>query len=470
MNLIYPSSFISFLIILGGLFFSEPQSAHACGWHYETIRAEAKSLPCTQNVSLNAYPRYTDNQLKQKRKVASLMSLLLPTSLLALDEITVTSILLKDLPQAQCALKQRQIYAPNAYETLANLGTYYTFSGELDLAQQSVQKIVDQNPKAHFGREQDHLLLIQYLKKNQEKKTFDLDLYGRSFKHHLRSLWPKQPKTKKELLHQEAALVSMISIYGAENNPYLYATLGMTLKQKGSFLLAASAFDQAIRLRHPQRKYMRRWLKKVESHYRKKYVKHTQKARDRQKAEGHRGRQRSRRRGSRGVYAPIDKSLAKAKSKAFFKVKNYQKWVDKQFKTGLPFWKEEGFKVLYEEQVKRKLRCPLSEEQQHSYDLPTYQDHQKALIQAFKVLKNFNAQWSIQVKKDQCTTLQTFIETYPQSSSEHSVKSKLSINLDLPESQERLKQAQLELDQILHLLLRCSKVKLPSRFTSCTQE
>ena len=30
--------------------------AKACGWHYENIRAEAKSLPCTRNVVVNAWP------------------------------------------------------------------------------------------------------------------------------------------------------------------------------------------------------------------------------------------------------------------------------------------------------------------------------------------------------------------------------------------------------------------------------
>ena len=33
---------------------------HACGWHYETIKAEGRSLPCTRNVALNAYPSYQE--------------------------------------------------------------------------------------------------------------------------------------------------------------------------------------------------------------------------------------------------------------------------------------------------------------------------------------------------------------------------------------------------------------------------
>ena len=81
-----------------------PFEAHSCGWHYETIKAEARSLPCTRNVALNAYPRYQKRHLKDKVKAALIMSALLPESLRALDELAVSWISLKDLPRARCAL------------------------------------------------------------------------------------------------------------------------------------------------------------------------------------------------------------------------------------------------------------------------------------------------------------------------------------------------------------------------------
>ena len=153
------------LLILTILFCTK-STGYACGWHYETIKAEAKSLPCTKNVALNAFASYPDDLLTQKIKAALFTLMIFPESKKALDELAVSAILLQQLPLAKCALDRRSTLAPDEYATLANLGTYYTFSGELDQAEQMVQIIVDRNPKAHFGREVDHLTLIRYLKSN----------------------------------------------------------------------------------------------------------------------------------------------------------------------------------------------------------------------------------------------------------------------------------------------------------------
>jgi hypothetical protein len=338
-----------------------PGESLACGWHYETIRAEAKSLPCTRNVVSNAWPAYPKTLLQMKAKIARATLILLPTSLRALDELAVSSILLKDLPAAHCALMRRKELAPDAYATHANLGTYYTFSGELEKATQHVKATLAEDPQAHFGRELDHLKLIEYLQTQTGEDAFKTDLYGRSYKTYLKSKHRRGKETRATLQAQEAALVSMISIYGASKNPHLFATLAVTLKEQGNILLSAAAARQADILRHPQRRIMRRWVNKLDKIYKPKL-----------------GRRSPKR--EHGVHAGIAKSLQKAETAASYRAGKYQKWLRKRFKAGMPFWRNEGVNEIYDEQLKRKLRCPLPKEMQSDMKPPAYPSHQELIM------------------------------------------------------------------------------------------
>ena len=372
---------------------------YACGWHYETIKAEGRSLPCTRNVALNAYPSYQESHLRQKIRVAVMMSALLPTSLRALDELTVSSILLKDLPRARCALERREALAPDDYATHANWGTYFTFSGELELAERHVKATLKDDPEAHFGRERDHLTLIQYLREHQAEGKFTVDMYGRSLKKHLSTLHPVKVESRQVLREQEAALVSMISIYGASENPLLFATLGITLKQQGNKLLAAAAFQKAIRFKHPQRSRMRRWIKRADKRYRDRFNRRSR-------------RRTSRRSGSRGQFAELTQAIGKAETAANYRVKKYHKWLTKRFKRGMKFWDTEGLEEIYSEQVKRKLRCKLPNAQPVLYQMPRYPSHEHALKSAAPQLMSLlSALQSLTQSKARCAHLQQALST-----------------------------------------------------------
>ena len=339
---------------------------HACGWHYETIKAEARSLPCTRNVALNAYPRYQETHLRHKVQAGLIMSALLPSSLRALDELAVSWILLRDLPRARCVLERRQDLAPTAYATHANWGTYFTFSGELKRAEHHVQEILKADPDAHFGRERDHLTLIRYLIKYQAEGQFKVDMYGRSFKAQLKTVYPVNKESKQTLREQEAALVSMISIYGATDNPLLFATLGVTLKQQGNVLLAAAALQRAIRLRHPQRRLMKRWISKAHRRYERRYNDRVRRGAIRR---------------NRGVFAELKTAIGKAQTAASYRVTKYHRWLTKRFREGMKFWDTSGLEEIYQEQTKRKLRCALPDAQPIQHQNPSYPSHDRALRQ-----------------------------------------------------------------------------------------
>ena len=426
-------------LCLLALILSPLNHALACGWHYETIRAEAKSLPCTRNVVSNGWPSYPKDLLQLKAKVARATLTLLPTSLRAIDELAVSSILLKDLPTAYCALTKRKELAPNAYATHANLGTYYTFSGELDKAAEHVKATLAEDPQAHFGREHDHLLLIEYLQNQTGKEAFKTDLYGRSYKKYLNSRRRRGQETRKTLQAQEAALVSMISIYGASKNPHLFATLAVTLKEQGNVLLSAAAARQADILRHPQRRVMRKWVKKLDSVYKMK--------------------PRKRQRRGRGVHAGVVKSLEKAQTARSYRAGKYQKWLRKRFKAGLPFWRDEGINDIYDEQLKRKLRCPLPKESQSDMQPPAYPTHKNAIISYGLALDKLANRLQAHTKRqDRCTDLKNTLQNW---------EAMTSSPPNQPISDDEFKRYSRALDQILGVVIQCKRLKIYPPSLSC---
>lgn len=425
----------------------------ACGWHYETIKAEARSLPCTRNVALNAYPSYQEAHLKQKIQAALIMSALLPESLRALDEISVSSILLRDLPQARCALERREELAPDAYATHANWGTYFTFSGELDRAEQHVQATLDADPQAHFGREKDHLLLIQYLRERQPKGDFKVDLYGRELKKQLKTIYPVKRESKQVLREQEAALVSMISIYGASESPLLFATLGVTLKQQGNLLLAASALRRAIKLRHPERRLFKRWIKRAHRHYLRKYEKKPN--------------------ARRGAFADLETSILRAENAASYRVKKYHKWLTKRFKEGVRFWDRSGLEELYQEQIRRKLRCKLPSAQPLVHQMPQYPSHERALNERIASLKSLLSELESAAQlKEKCAVLQSALAQRVDVSSEITGSQATEVNkVNRVNTSEGSPPDSLSPEEILNRIietgLQCTKLKVRPRGLKC---
>ena len=429
---------------------------HACGWHYETIKAEGRSLPCTRNVALNAYPSYQEAHLEKKIQVGLMMSALLPKSLRALDELGVSWILLKDLPKAHCALKRRQELAPQAYATHANLGTYFTFSGEHDRAEFHVKETLKIDPEAHFGRERDHLILIQYLREHQQVGKFEVDMYGRSLKAQLKTIYPVKKESKKTLRDQEAALVSMISIYGASNNPLLFATLGVTLKQQGNILLAAAAFQKAIRFRHPQRRLMKRWIGKAHRRYEARYR--------------NRARRALSRRRSRGEFAKLKDAIGKAETAANYRVTKYHKWLTKRFRKGMKFWDQSGLEEIYREQVKRKLRCALPDAQPLSEPMPRYPSHDQELkrwnTQMTDLLERVRAHKD---RKSRCTLLQEAFNRGWTSAQKQLHTDSASARTETPPDQvEDRHQARVEtLNELIEFGLKCPGLKIQPKTLSC---
>src|SRR5437016_2152470 len=62
------------------------------------------------------------------------------------------------------------------YETLANLGSFYVHSGQLEKGLEYIDRVLRINPDAHFGREKYQKLLVEYVLTRRQNGTLVLPL------------------------------------------------------------------------------------------------------------------------------------------------------------------------------------------------------------------------------------------------------------------------------------------------------
>ena len=218
-------------------------TALACGWDYETFVAETGSLPCVEAVALVRPPKHSPVLLQRRVDVAELALLLVPSSLAAHDARTNALLHLGKLPLALESAKARAALAPDDYGSRANLGTVLTFTGDLEAALTEVKAVLAKDPQAHFGREKFHARFLEYLLTLPKDATLaaQRDFLG---------LTPSS-SVKDVPEHALDALLSMLGVYGASENPHLLFALGNVLNAQGEPKLAFAAWKSALERKHP---------------------------------------------------------------------------------------------------------------------------------------------------------------------------------------------------------------------------
>lgn len=229
-----------------------------CAWNDEVWLAEAKTLPCFADVVFNDYPRHTARFHGLRLRAANIALSADPHSLWALDMAGVAQIHLRKLADAEKTLLHRLEVAPGAYATHANLGTLYTFTGQFELALANIDAAMKLEPQAHFGREKYHRAFVVFLATlakepgKHETENFlgvpvtDEDRQKGSLERFDSVMTPRG-------FGREAfdAIDAMITVYGANDNPHLFAAAGDLLALYGKHALATAAYMRALKLKHP---------------------------------------------------------------------------------------------------------------------------------------------------------------------------------------------------------------------------
>lgn len=321
--------------------------AEACGWDWETYHAEAKSLPCVHDALLGYWPKHVDEYHEARIVAADHALRWLPHWTEGLDAKGLSLLHLGRLEQAKAVMQQRHAIAPAAYASHANLGTLHTFTGDFARALEHIDAAMAIEPAAHFGREKYHRALVVFLQRVAAEPEIARreNFLGIEFEDRQRTRGSKalfESLVESRGLDDQAfdALVSMITVYGADGVPEIYLTLGELLAARGHLRLAYTAYRRARELGHVRGDELRRWMRKI----------------DGQLGAARRASSIARN-DDRFSYRGIGEKYQTTRSKAEQFAERWAKWEREQIDAGLPVWTQAGLTTIYAHMHALRRRC-----------------------------------------------------------------------------------------------------------------
>lgn len=239
-----------------------PTVAVACLWDYDTIKMERSRFPETLELITGKFLRHSPEfyewrvENRQRRLQAE------PSNVALLDDLSVAYDKLGKHDQAIATALSIEKIAPGRYETAANLGSFYLHSGRMQEGIREIDRALQINPDAHFGREKYQKLLAEYvLKRRQKKATFPLSVdpginRGLDTAEHTfsRFLYPENEARGTPQQTYEPAIKGVLGMmkFGNHASPVLLEALGSLLylnhgehREWDAKMLAGRAFLKA---------------------------------------------------------------------------------------------------------------------------------------------------------------------------------------------------------------------------------
>lgn len=316
--------------------------ARACGWDWETYHAEAKSLPCVHDALLGYWPKHTEAYHETRIAAADYGLRWVPGWTEGLDAKGISLLHLRRFEQAEAIMRQRHAIAPDAYPSHANLGTLYTFTGKFDAALEHIDVAMAREGNAHFGREKYHRALVVFLQRvgadpgvAQRENFLGVQLSEQQRLHGSTAVFASLG------LDEQAfdALVSMLTVYGADGLAEIYLTLGELLAARGHPRLAYSAYRRARELDHPRSDELRRWVRQID-----------------EQLEAQRRAQST---GDRFAYRGIGHKYKATVRKAEVFQAEWAQWEREQLGDGLAVWTQAGLDQIYARMHEQRRRCDM---------------------------------------------------------------------------------------------------------------
>lgn len=309
------------LAVAAGLSLAPAGDARACGWDTETMFAESTTLPCVYSAVFGRFAKHTPEYLRARVAAADAALEWSPTAIDALDMKAIAQLRLGELEGARRTMLARAAVEPDAYATHANLGTLLTFTGEFAAALEHIDAAMKSEPAAHFGREKWHRALVVYLR---DLKA-DPSLARRSFVGPAPTPAELSSGSKASFKGDPLvfdALVSMLAVYGADGLSHVHYALGEQLALRGDRAMAIAAFRRALDLGHPAKAEIEALLAQWKK-----------------------------------ANPFIDHDYAWEWDMAVRMQKDYAYWEKTQVRQGLPVWRDEGVKVIFDKQHWFEARC-----------------------------------------------------------------------------------------------------------------
>ncbi len=138
-------------------------AAMACLWDYDTLKMERARFPSVLELITGKFLRHSPEFYKWRiqDRLERLKSD--PTNVSLLDDLSVAYDKTGDHDKAIATALAIEQMQPGRYETAANLGTFYIHGGRPKLGLPYIDKALQINPSAHFGRERYQKLVVEYV-------------------------------------------------------------------------------------------------------------------------------------------------------------------------------------------------------------------------------------------------------------------------------------------------------------------
>ncbi len=239
-------------------FLAQESRAEACLWDTDTLQVERQRFPEALELIVGYFPRHSRAfyQWRIQDRIPRLSES--PETAPLYDDLAVAYEKIGNHANAIFVMGKLESIAQGRYETYANLGTFYLHSGDFENGIAFIDKALQINPKAHFGREKYQRYLAEYAASRMKDGVLELplrtykpeDLQHESYSFLGTRGFAAFLKDQKKVEPDAAALKGVLGMmrFGDYRSPILLEALGDLLlanMKKDAKLLAGRAFLSA---------------------------------------------------------------------------------------------------------------------------------------------------------------------------------------------------------------------------------
>lgn len=222
--------------------------ALACMWDYDTLAMERTRFPSIHELITGKFVRHSEAFYRWRVADRRARLAKQPGDLQLTDDLAVALDKLGQSDEAAELMRQSLAKDADRYETHANLGTFLIHGGKLEAGLEHLERAVEINPDAHFGRERYQILLVRYVleRKGDGELTLPLRRDNKGFDAFLAA--EKDEPLDAEDIQSAVKGVSGMLRFGFHDSPILHEALGDLLTHgwnKDAKRLATRAYLRA---------------------------------------------------------------------------------------------------------------------------------------------------------------------------------------------------------------------------------
>ena len=236
--------------------------ALACLWDTDTLQEEALGQQEVADIVTGKIIKHSAYFYEQKLEYTLPLLEAKKVKPERYDDLAVAYDKLGKQDEAIKVMEDKEAKFPGLYTTYANLGTFYAHKGDYEKALELLNKAIEINPKAHFGREKYQVKAIEFMLALQKDETLleRQELLGSNIdpgEHSIKMLRggttkkARDQQRKKTGVDAAKALAGIIRFGNGEKSQHIWFSLGLVLAKQGDRNLSVYAFRQAELLGHP---------------------------------------------------------------------------------------------------------------------------------------------------------------------------------------------------------------------------